>query len=94
MITNRNADYEALRTELFALIEESDTRGMCENWDLIRRDGFPVASAVVHNTSRCAALARTARRVAADEQDTRLVSAAERIAEIAEALDAIAGGAR
>ncbi|MEV6259013.1 hypothetical protein AB0L97_37855 [Nocardia sp. NPDC051911] len=89
MISNPNADYKALRKELFALIEESDTRGMSENWDLIRRDGYPVASAVVHNAQRCTVLARTARRVAADERDAQLVRAAERIAEIAEELNRI-----
>lgn len=62
---------------------------MSEHWGLIRRDGFPVASAVVHNAERCIVLARTARRVAADERDSQLVCAAERIAEIAEELNRI-----
>ncbi|WP_063046302.1 hypothetical protein [Nocardia pseudovaccinii] len=90
MISNWNADYEALRRELVALIEESDTRDMSEYWGLIRRDGYPVASAVVHNAARCTTLARTARSVAADERDAQLVRAAERIAEIAEELNRIA----
>ncbi|MEV0766566.1 hypothetical protein [Nocardia sp. NPDC050435] len=83
MISDRNPQREALRTELFGLIEDTDPAEMSVHWDRIRDAGYRVAGIATWSTQSCQTLAEVATEVAGAETDPRLITAAQRVAVIA-----------